>query len=226
VPEFRYDQFCPLARAAEVVGERWTLLVIRELLLGPKRFSDLRRALGGVSPSVLTERLTRLEARGVIARSEVQPPTPATLYTLTPVGERLRPTLLELTRWGAGLLTEFQEGDHMEPDWLRLGVAAFARRTASPARSFEIHLDGAAVFQVAGGPHGTEVRSDLEPTDVVLRVSTPFTLLALVSGGLDPDAALRAGEIEAEGDLAALPEFPELFDVAPDRSEPHHPQGA
>ena len=69
--EFRYAQYCPLARAAEVVGERWTLLVVRELLLGPKRFSDLKRALLGVSTSVLSERLARLEERGVVSSQKV-----------------------------------------------------------------------------------------------------------------------------------------------------------
>ena len=72
--EFRYAQFCPLARAAEVVGERWTLLIVRELLLGAKRFSDLRQPLAGVSSSVLADRLGRLEARGLVTRRETPPP--------------------------------------------------------------------------------------------------------------------------------------------------------
>jgi len=226
VPEFRYAQYCPLARAAEVIGERWTLLVIRELLLGPRRFSDLKRALRGVSTSVLSERLARLEARGVIARSEVPPPTPATLYALTPLGERLRATILELARWGGDLLAEPEAGDHMEPDWLRLGCATYARRSASPARTFEIHLAGAEVFFVVGGPGGTQVRSDLDRADTTLHVRSPLALFALASGRLAPAEALRGSEIVAEGDLAALDDFPELFDMAPDRSEPLNQQGA
>jgi len=226
VPEFRYAQHCPLARAAEVVGERWTLLVIRELLLGPKRFSDLKRALLGVSTSVLSERLARLEERGVIARSEVRPPTPATLYELTPLGGRLLPSVLELARWGGALLTGPESGDHFEPDWLRLGFKTFARKTASPARSFEIRLDGADVFFVAGGPNGTEVCLDLDAAATTLHAKSALSLFALAAGRLDPAAALRDSEIVADGDVAALDDFPELFDMAPDDSEPHNPQGA
>lgn len=208
------------------MGERWTLLVVRELLLGPKRFSDLKRGLPGVSTSVLSDRLARLEARGVIARSEVPPPTPAALYALTPLGEGLRATILELTRWGTALLAGREEGDHFDPDWLRLGLASIVRRRDSPARSFEVHLEGAEVFSLVGGPGGTELTRDHASADLVLRLRSPFTLMAIASGGLAPAAALKSGEMEAEGDLAALDDFSELFDMAPEGPEPHPPQGA
>lgn len=224
--EFRYAQYCPLARAAEVVGERWTLLVVRELLLGPKRFSDLKRALLGVSTSVLSERLARLEERGVIARSEVRPPTPATLYELTPLGKRLLPAVLELARWGGALLSEPEPGDHMEPDWLRLGLTTFARKTATPVRRFEIHLAGAEAFSVSGGPNGTEVSREVAGAETTLHAKSALPLFALAAGRLDPARALRDSAITAEGDLAALGDFSELFDMAPDGSDPHNPQGA
>jgi len=226
VTEFRYAQYCPLARAAEVVGERWTLLVVRELLLGPKRFSDLKRALLGVSTSVLSERLARLEERGVIARSEVRPPTPATLYELTPLGERLLPAVLELARWGGALMSEPEPGDHVEPDWLRLGFATFARKTASPARRFEIRLEGAEAFRVAGGPNGTEVSREYDGAETTVRARSALPLFALAAGRLDPADALRDAAIVADGDIAALDEFSELFEMAPDVPEPHNPQGA
>ena len=94
--EFRYAQFCPLARAAEVVGERWTLLIARELLLGPKRFSDLREALAGVSSSVLADRLARLERRDVVAWRRLPPPAAARVYELTETGRALEPVVLAL----------------------------------------------------------------------------------------------------------------------------------
>ena len=99
--DFRYPQYCPLARAAEVVGERWTLLVLRELLLGPRRFSDLRRALTDVSTSVLADRLARLEERGLVAHRELDPPAGAAVYELSESGQALGPALLALARWGA-----------------------------------------------------------------------------------------------------------------------------
>jgi len=226
VAEFRYAQYCPLARAAEVVGERWTLLVVRELLLGPKRFSDLKRALRGISTSVLSERLARLEERGVIARSEVRPPTPATLYELTPLGERLLPAVLELARWGGALMAEPRPDDHMEPDWLRLGFTTFARKAASPARRFEIRLEGADVFCVSGGPNGTAVSLEYENADTIVHAKSALPLFALAAGQLDAATALRDSAITADGDVAALDEFSELFDMAPDGPEPHNSQGA
>ncbi len=79
VGSFRYAQFCPLACAAEILGERWTLLILRELFVGPQRFTDLRRRLPGISSSILATRLARLEERGIVARSSLAPPTPAAL---------------------------------------------------------------------------------------------------------------------------------------------------
>src|SRR6266852_4653604 len=100
----RYDQFCALARAAEILGERWTLLIVRELLLGPRRFSDLRERLDGVSPSVLTERLGRIEKIGLVRRSVLPPPAASTVYELTEHGDALRPAVHELIRWGGRFL--------------------------------------------------------------------------------------------------------------------------
>jgi DNA-binding HxlR family transcriptional regulator len=227
VPDFRYAQYCPLARAAEVVGERWTLLVIRELLLGPKRFSDLRRALAGVSTSVLSERLARLEDRGVIARRELPPPIPATLYELSETGRGLVPAMLELARWGARFLEPPRAGDHFEPAWLRLGCTAFARKTPTPPRVFTIGVEGhgEADFHVAGGDGGTAVRDGGAPADAALRVASPLALFALAAGRLAPEEAVRSGAIRVDGDVAALDDFPELFDMAPDGSEPPNQKG-
>ncbi len=215
MPEFRYAQFCPLARAAELVGERWTLLVVRELLLGPQRFSDLRRRLPGLSSSVLAERLARLEERGLVARRAAGPPAPAALYELTETGRALRPVAVELARWGLRFLGSPQPGDHFEPDWVRLGLACFARTTPSPARAYAIRIpdgDGEVAIHVAGGRRGTVVREGSGPADVSLRAHA-LAVLGLASGGLDPRQALRSGQLEAEGDLAALRDFPALFET-------------
>ncbi|MCZ6714198.1 MAG: helix-turn-helix domain-containing protein, partial [Deltaproteobacteria bacterium] len=98
--EFRYPQFCALARATEIVGERWTLLIVRDLSLGPLRFSALRRRLSGVSSSVVSERLTQLERRGLLEQRMLQPPAASTVYALTQMGRALQPVLVELMRWG------------------------------------------------------------------------------------------------------------------------------
>ena len=214
--EFRYAQFCPLARATEVLGERWTLLVVRELLLGPQRFSDLLRRLSGVSSSVLADRLARLEVRGVVERRELPPPAGATVYELTETGQGLLPVLIELSRWGAHFLEPPAAGDHLEPSWVRLGFLAFARRGPTPPRGFRLALpDGEqdVVFYARGGPEGTRVGVEPCPVDAALRCE-PLTLMGLMAGRLEPAAALRAGDLSVEGDVDAVADFPALFEIS------------
>ena len=113
---FRYDQFCPLACAAEIVGERWTLLVLRELLLGSQRFSDLKRRLPGLSSSILAERLERLEERWIVERQSSAPPTPAALYALTPLGRAFEPARLS---FGAPLVTPDEDRELRRDELMR-----------------------------------------------------------------------------------------------------------
>jgi DNA-binding HxlR family transcriptional regulator len=217
VAETRYPQFCALARAAEVLGERWTLLIVRELLLGPKRFSDLRQRLDGVSPSVLTERLSRVEELGLVRRSVLPPPAASTVYELAEDGEALRPAIHELIRWGGRFLHRRRGRERVEPEWMRLALAAMARRGASPSRTFVLHVrEGRkeAVVHVAGGRGGTRVAAgDPAGADAVLTLDVP-TLLAVAGGRLTLDDAVKSGAVKASGDLAALPEFARLFDHA------------
>ena len=213
----RYAQFCPLARAAEILGERWTLLVARELVCGPQRFSDLQRRLPGVSSSLLTERLGRLEEKGIVARRTLAPPAPAVVYELTEEGRAIEPVLVELARFGARFLEPPQPGDHLEPGWLRLGVEAFARRGPSPRCCVEVRIpdgDAEVVFAVSGGQRGTSVSSSARRPDATLRAA-PFTVLGLATGALDPQAALGDGLVELEGDASALADFPALFELVP-----------
>jgi DNA-binding HxlR family transcriptional regulator len=215
VSDFRYAQFCPLARAAEVVGERWTLLIVRELLLGPKRFSDLRAALCGVSPSVLTDRLARLERRDVVAWRRLPPPAAARVYELTDTGRALEPVVMALARWGVRFLAAPEPGDQLEPDWVRLGLTTFARPGPTPERRFNVTAwvgDREAAFGVAGGPDGTRVAGPDSGADASLRAG-PLAIFALASGRLDAARALRSGEVHAEGNLGALADFPELFEM-------------
>lgn len=217
MPGFRYAQHCPLARAAEVVGQRWMLLVVRELLLGPKRFSDLRQRMPGVSSSVLADRLEQLEALGIAVQRALPPPTPAVLYELTASGRALLPVVISLARWGARFLGPPQPGDHFEPDWLRLGLVMIARRDPTPAVRCAVEIGGAeppVVFGVAGGPDGTRLLPEAGTADVRIRASSPLSLMAIASGLLAPGDALASGEIEVEGDRAALDAFPALFDAS------------
>lgn len=219
--EVRYQQFCALARAAEVIGERWTLLIVRELLLGPKRFTDLRERLEGISPSVLTERLARVENLGLVQRAVLPAPAASTVYELTEDGHALRRAILELIRWGGRYLFPPRKGERFEPEWTRLALAACARREASPRRAILVRVrEGRkeTVLHVAGGPSGTVI-SDPGPPSEATVVTSIQTLLGLIAGSLPVKAALVAKRITVIGDPAALADLPQMFDVTP-RREP------
>src|SRR5215204_4263764 len=98
-----YDQACSLAAALDRVGERWSMLIVRELSLGPLRFSDLARAVGGAPTDVLSKRLRDLEADGIVAKRQLEAPVPGTLYELTALGRGLERPMIELSRWGMQL---------------------------------------------------------------------------------------------------------------------------
>lgn len=216
----RYPQFCALARATEILGERWTLLIVRELLLGPKRFSDLRARLDGISSSVLAKRLTRVEKLGLVHRSFLPPPAASTVYELTENGHALRPAVFELIRWGGRFLYPARRGERIEPEWMLLALGACARRRASPRRSFLVRIRQGvkeATLHIAGGPDGTVVTDRPAPAEVTI-VTSVRMVLALMSGAMNPLEALDSGRIKASGDRRALMDFPQLFDVA--RAEP------
>lgn len=216
--QFRYGQYCPLARAAEVLGQRWNLLVVRELLLGPQRFADLKRRLAGVSSSVLAVRLAELEAYGVVERRQLPPPAARDVYALTPHGEALRPILGELARWGLQWLTAPKRGDHIEPEWVRLAAEMFAAEGPTPARTFELHAHALgdapeARFRVSGGPGGTRTAAAGALVDA--SVSGPAQLLiGLMAGAARAADLVRSQQITIAGDVAALDDLPALFSMS------------
>src|SRR5258708_28738500 len=113
-----YGEFCTVARSLDVVGDRWALLVVRELFLGPRRFTDLVDGLPGVGTNVLSTRLRELEAGGIIERTRVPSPTPALLYELTEDGRDLKPVLDAYARWGARRLAPAASDDVVKPQWV------------------------------------------------------------------------------------------------------------
>jgi len=217
-PDFRYAQFCSLARAAEILGERWTIPILRELFAGPQRFSDLRRRLPGLSPSVLTERLERLGQHGVLARRRQPPPAASDVYELTDAGRALKPALLELTRWGVRFLGAPLPTDRVEPHWLRLGLEAFARARQSPSIAVEVGVardggEGPLRLQVRGGPDGTRVEEADGAADASF-VAPPLLVLGLASGRLPPAAFVENPACSWSGERSVLDRFPELFDFS------------
>jgi len=117
-----YDQFCALARALDVVGDRWSLLIIRELFARDSRYSDLRDAMPGIATNLLAERLRHLQEAGVIKAYDAPPPVRATVYRLTPRGRELRPAIRALVTWGVPLLATGQGDDAFRTQWLVMPV--------------------------------------------------------------------------------------------------------
>jgi len=209
-----YAQFCALARAAEVLGERWTLLIFRELYLGPKRYSDLRDRLQPIAPGVLNGRLKSLEAKGLIARREVPPPTPARLFELTEAGRALEPALFELLRWGARYLYPQRPGERFEPDWLRMVLLAYARPGATESVTLALRVAEDARGQVVwlrGGPEGLRVERHGEAADAT--ITGPVTaLMGLMSGRVSVRDAIDRGAIKVEGEQTAAEAMERLFE--------------
>lgn len=140
VPDFRHLQFCPIARAAEVLGERWTILIVRELLFGPQRFSDLRRRLMEVSPSVLTERLANLEQNAIVTKSELAPPAASVVYELTETGRGLGPVIFALAHWGKRFLLPIRPGEQLDADRLPIALSLYARASTDPECAVELRV--------------------------------------------------------------------------------------
>src|SRR5215213_6746295 len=137
-----YGQYCTVARALDVVGERWTLLLVRELSTGPKRFKDLLEGLPGIGTNLLASRLKMLEGEGIVRRATLPPPAGSSVYELTGLGRELEPVIVALSRWGTRFLDAPHEGDE-----LRAGWAAVAMRSALGARggssgTYELRIDG------------------------------------------------------------------------------------
>src|SRR5438876_3233632 len=130
-----YDQFCGIARALDLVGERWALLIVRDLILGPKRFTDLKRGLPGVGTNILAARLKELERGGVVRRRTLPPPAASTVYELTDYGRGLEEILLAFGRWGARTLGSRAPGQRLRSGWLAVALKAYFR----PEAAAELH---------------------------------------------------------------------------------------
>jgi DNA-binding HxlR family transcriptional regulator/putative sterol carrier protein len=206
-----YDDGCAAAHALDLVGERWALLVVRELLLGPKRFTDLRAGLPGVSPNVLAQRLSELEGAGIVRRRKLPPPAASRVYELTSWGMELEPVIVSLGRWGARSPSK-PRGAALGVDSLILSFRTMfdARAAEELNATYELRL-GEDVFRavVADGSFEVE-RGNAERPDAVV-VADSGALAALVYEGRPLADALRSGEVKMEGDRLAVERFLALF---------------
>ncbi|GAA4445008.1 winged helix-turn-helix transcriptional regulator [Phytohabitans houttuyneae] len=195
-----YADPCGVARALSVVGERWALLVVRELLFGPKRFSDLSRGLPGMSQNVLSQRLRELEEAGVVRRGRLGPPASIQVYELTDRGQRLEPVLLALSAWGSRL--PLPSGGELSVDALMLALRSTFDPSAAGDLSARVELrlgDDRFRVEVAGGALSLARGGYTAAPDAVLTTG-PATLRALVFAGRRTADALRKGDLHIDGD--------------------------
>lgn len=209
-----YSQYCAMARALDVVGDRWTLLVVRELLTGPKRHVDLLGGLPGVPRKLLGDRLRALAEAGLLARRELPPPAPATVYELTDRGRALEPVLVALGEWGEPLLGAPQPDDDFRLRWIALGLRHRFNPEAGVglALVYELRVDGEAVhIEVRDGT--VTVHDGPAPAPDVVLESDRQTFLAWGTGRLNDRDALETG-LRIDGGRRELARFRRLFDPA------------
>jgi DNA-binding HxlR family transcriptional regulator len=206
-----YAQLCGVASALDVIGDRWALLVVRDLTLGPLRFVDLVAGLPGIGTNTLTARLKQLEGAGVVRRRLLPAPDRATVYELTPYGRELEPILLALGRWGTRSMGRLPSELSSRSRWLVSGMLAFHDETHRVARptTWALHLsDGPFTVRAAGADVTIAAGAPDHPDHEVTLADGDMHLL--LTGRLTPADALSAGTATASDD-AALPGLLALF---------------
>lgn len=216
----RYDDACGAAHALDLIGERWAILVLRELMLGPRRFSDLRADLPGISANVLTQRLEGLEGAWLLVRRRLPPPAAVQVYELTPWGYESEPILQALGRWS----TRSPSHDPtlpLSPVSLFLSFRTMfdPRRAGDFAARIGFRI-GEATFMVriADGAIAVE-RAPLDEPEAVFAGAAP-AIAAVVYGGQPLDAMIAAGALAVEGDRAIAERFATLFPLPPKAEVP------
>ena len=208
-----YEDACGAANALDLVGERWALLVVRELLLGPKRFTDLRAGLPGISPNVLTQRLHELEQFAVVQRRKLPPPFGTWVYELTDWGQQLEPVIIQLGRWGAR--SPFRDPEaNASVDTVAISLKSMfiAAAAAGVTARYELRL-AEHRFRVEVRDGQIEVaRGSADHPDAIIE-SDPATLASVIYDDRDLDEAVRAGALKIDGDTSAVKTFVTLFSL-------------
>ena len=208
----RYDeQYCPIARALDVLGDRWTLLIMRELIIGDQRFTDLRTHLPGIAPTLLTQRLRAMTDQGLIASKELPPPAARSVYTATERGRSVIPVMRSLAKWGMPLLEEPSDDQYIRP-WTGSNamIAAFydAGAAAGIDERYLLRIDGEDITLSSvngrGAPH--------ETPDLTLE-STARVWVDIRQGRLTLRRAISEGRVTKRGSARALTNFRRIFAI-------------
>jgi DNA-binding HxlR family transcriptional regulator/putative sterol carrier protein len=221
-----YREYCAIARSLDLLGQRWTLLIVRDLFLGPQRYTDLQAGLPGIASDILTARLRTLEDEGLVRRRELPPPAPATVYELTEAGRRLGPLIRALGEVGLTLIDAPAPGQPINagPVVMSLNLRFRADEAGDLTETYALELDGQAFTVAVDGDRVKTERGGPRSPAATFRTD-PRTLVALVRGETTATAAEAEGALEVEGDRDALGRFAALFlgsqstsDVTADRA--------
>lgn len=208
----RYDDRCGIARALDVVGDRWALPVVRELIFGPKRFVQLRAGLPAISPNVLSQRLRDLQDAGVVRRDVLDPPASVAIYELTGRGRALEPILLEMGRWGSQ--EPVTTSSELSVSALLLAFkTVFDPATAIDA-TFALRIDG-DWFRLTVADHSIDITRTRTEQPTVAFDTDVATLRAVAFGREPVSAAERDGRLTVTGDRHAAQQFARMFAVPP-----------
>jgi DNA-binding HxlR family transcriptional regulator/putative sterol carrier protein len=208
-----YNQFCPAAHALDVIGERWTLLAIRELLGGPKRYTDLRDGLPGIGPNVLAERLRSLVRHGVVRKRRLPPPAASTVYELTELGAELRPVLRGLFEWGLHLLDAPNGDETIKASYWLPALEAAARGKPVPAdlvETYEFRIGG-EIVTVAAADGVIEAREGAAASADLTVHTDAATFARLGRGEISAAQAFEDGRLTFEGDPGAAERCAAIF---------------
>lgn len=208
-----YGQFCGLAKASSVLGERWSLLIVRDLSVAPRRFKDLHEGLPGIPTSVLTARLRGLRATGVVTRVADEQPGGGVLYRLTPHGQALEPVIDALGRWGAETMAVPESGDIITDASLAAALrAGYRLGVADTATRYVVHAGPASAWAEVT-PESVMVGLREPDFAADLKIHSGPELRALLAGELAPAAALSSGAIHIEGPTELFERFAATFHV-------------
>jgi DNA-binding HxlR family transcriptional regulator len=200
----RYDQYCPVAHALDLIGERWALLVVRELMKGPKRYTDLAEHLPGIGTNILAARLRDLEACGIVTKRTLPPPAASRVYELTDYGRELKPVMRQLALWGARSLGPPTADDELFEGWLENAVDTVLAPLAPPGR-FEFRVGD----EIASLVDGEAQAGPIDNPDVVVEGDPAGVFHMFVDGRVDL--------VSIRGNRRLLKQ---LIKAAPDQLEP------
>jgi DNA-binding HxlR family transcriptional regulator/putative sterol carrier protein len=210
-----YGQHCGIARALELVGERWALLLVRDLILGPKRYTDLRRGLPRIPSNVLSARLKELEQAGIVRRRLLAQPDRGVVYELTEYGRELEDIVIRLGLWGVKSLGEPRPGDIVNADSLQLALLTMFQPEAARElkASFEVRVGETVVHALVDHGALEVAEGPLDGADLVLESELPLN--PLLSSELDPAEAIESGRVRVKGQRRLLDRFVEIFRIPP-----------